>query len=172
MNQRWVLLSLAWLALLASVSANQRLIVADMDMHSMRETVNRFSRMVVLMHDGSAAVKAFQPWLYALAQAMPQLRFARIDVAGEARIVADTFGVTALPAIKIFQRDLEAGKRVVDYTGPLEFDPLLEWCEAMVAGCACAIGGLSCSLLLGSILNTVHRSGDPQARSHSLPAGV
>lgn len=124
------------LSLSAAVSSSQRVSVMDMDMHSMRETVNRFSRMVVLMHDGTAAIKAFQPWLYALAQKVPQLRFARINVAGEARVVAETFKVFALPAIKIFQRDLEAGKRVVDYAGPLEFDPLLEWCEAMVAGCA------------------------------------
>ena len=27
-----------------------------------------------------------------------------------------------------------SGKRITDYTGPLEYDPLLSWCEAMNAG--------------------------------------
>ncbi len=128
---RW----LVRLALLAAAAANKRLTVTDMDSGGLREAVSRFPQVVVLMHNGSAEVQAFQPWLYALAQAVPKLRFTRIHVGGEARAVRNAFRVATLPSVKIFQRDHEAGKRISDYTGPpLDFDEMLEWCEAVAAG--------------------------------------
>jgi len=34
----------------------------------------------------------------------------------------------------MFQRDSSAGERIIDYHGPLEFDALVEWCRALMAG--------------------------------------
>jgi len=126
--------SLLSLVLLLPVAANPRIGVLDMSMDRFRETVNRFSRVIVIMHDADADMVAFQPWLYAIAQAVPQVRIARINVAGPAKAVANTFHVASLPAIKLFQRDEAVGKRIIDYTGPLDFEPLIEWCEAMRDG--------------------------------------
>ena len=155
--------------MLLTTAANKRITVIDMDMDHMRETINRFESMVVLMHDGSEDIAAFQPWLYAIAQAVPKIRIGRINLAGTGAAITHTFKIRSLPAIKIFNRDevckpdhlalatlsqcitrtmrpcsaansyarlwpQVSGKRITDYTGPLEYEPLLSWCEAMSAG--------------------------------------
>ena len=91
--------------MLLTVGANKRITVIDMDMEHMRETINRFESMVVLMHDGSEEIEAFQPWLYAIAQAVPKIRIGRINLKGTGATITHTFKIRSVPAIKIFNRD-------------------------------------------------------------------
>lgn len=98
---RWLL----WLSALLTVAANKRITVIDMDMEHMRETINRFESMIVLMHDGSKETLTFQPWLYAIAQAVPTIRIGIINLVGTGAAITHTFRMRSLPAIKIFNRD-------------------------------------------------------------------
>ena len=59
------------------------------------------------------------------------MQFARVDAIEGEGSIADAFGVTSSPTIKAFQRTKPKGERVTDYTGPVDFDSLLEWGEAI-----------------------------------------
>lgn len=120
------------LAALVSVTGAD---VIEMTPSTMAKAVSRHKRIVVFMYDGACPASAkFQPWLFAMSQLMPRLAFARIDVSGPGHPVAATFQVSSSPAIKMFQRESQAGERVIDYQGPLKFDDLVEWCRTLVAG--------------------------------------
>lgn len=98
-------------------------------------------RSVMLMHSGETAeLKAFEPWLYAIVKMLPRLPFGRIDLSGPNENLARAFGVGKVtlgggarraPAIKGFFRDNGMGKRIIDYTGPLEFDALFSWFKSV-----------------------------------------
>ena len=91
--------------------------------------------MVVIMHDGAdPALSKFQPWLFALTTVLPRLTIGQIDVSDQGRDIGASFKVSGSTAIKMFLRDNPKGKRIVDYQGPLEFDALLGWCNAGIAG--------------------------------------
>ena len=106
----------------------------QLDRTTLAPTVSRHKRMVIIMHDGaSPALFKFQPWLFALTTLLPRLPIGKMDVSGEGKGVGAAFKVSGSPAIKMFLRDNPSGKRIVDYSGPLEFDALLSWCRAAAA---------------------------------------
>ena len=111
--------------------------VRTMDAEMLQMAVGRHRRFIVWMHDGAdAATKAFQPWLYAIANLVPHLPFGTIDLSqGRGAEVAEAFKVQSrLPQIKLFVRDNPKGKRILDYTGPLEFDELFSWLQTVLNG--------------------------------------
>ena len=107
--------------------------VLELTHDTMLGALNRHRRIVVLMYRGKKckASRLFQPWLFALAHRLPGVQFARVDATEGEGSIADAFGVTSSPTIKAFQRTKPKGERVTDYTGPVDFDSLLEWGEAI-----------------------------------------
>ena len=115
----------------------QEVMVHDLNARSMATAVGHHKRLLVLMYDGACReTKAFQPWLFALADTLRhQLPVGQIDISQSQRVIAETFQVGAnTPVIKVFMRENPAGKRIVDYNGPLDFDTLHEWCRSILAG--------------------------------------
>ena len=109
--------------------------VRKLDAETLQHSVTKFRRFFVLMHDGADdATRAFQPWLYAIANLMPHLPIGTIDLSkGRGSEVAEAFEVgNGLPVVKLFVRDNPKGKRIVDYKGPLDFDKLLGWVRAAI----------------------------------------
>ena len=108
--------------------------VRRLDADTLQQAVTKHRRFMVLMHDGAdATTRAFQPWLFALANLLPQLPVGTIDLSdARGAKIAEAFQVPSsqLPTVKLLVRDNPAGQRIVDYRGPLEFDPLLEWIHA------------------------------------------
>ena len=116
-------------------TAGREIFVRDLDAKLLSYVVGREPKHLVLMYDGACApTKAFQPWLYALANALPHLPMGQIDVNQSSRQVAEAFKVSTSPQIKIFVRDNPVGERIVDYRGPLDYDALMGWCRALLAG--------------------------------------
>lgn len=112
-------------------------VVRDLDASTLSGVVGRQKKYVVLMYDGACEpTKLFQPWYFALANQLPHLPMAQIDVAQEGRTVEKAFQAfangTASPAIKLLVRDNPVGQRVVNYGGLLEYDALLGWMRAMI----------------------------------------
>ena len=112
-------------------------VVRDLDASTLSGVVGRQKKYVVLMYDGACEqTKLFQPWYFALANQLPHLPMAQIDVAQNGRSVADAFQAfangTASPVIKLLVRDNPVDQRVVNYGGMLEYDALLGWMRAMV----------------------------------------
>lgn len=111
--------------------------VRQLDANSLQHSVAKHRRFVVLMHSGAdAALRAFQPWLYAIANLVPHIPVGTLDLAEDnGAEVADAFEVSdGAPVVKMFMRDNPKGKRIVDYRGPLEFDALLGWVRAAING--------------------------------------
>lgn len=109
--------------------------ILQLDRTTLASSVSRHKRMVVIMHEGaSPTLSKFQPWLFVLSTLMPRMPIGRVDLSGEGRGVGTTFKVSGGPAVKMFLRDNPKGERIVDYRGPLEFDALLSWCRAVIAG--------------------------------------
>jgi len=109
--------------------------VKELDAEMLQSAVGRHRRFVVLMHNGAdSAVRAFQPWLYALANFVPHLPVGRVDLSQEGGSqLAGAFGVNDdAPKIKLFVRDNPKGQRIVDYLGPLDFEAVLGWVHAAV----------------------------------------
>jgi len=111
--------------------------VRKLSAESLQMAVTKHRRFVVLMHDGvDSATRAFQPWLYAIANMMPHLPIGTIDLShGRGSEVASAFEVDSskgAPTVKLFVRDNPKGKRIIDYHGPLEFDAMLGWMKAAV----------------------------------------
>ena len=117
----------------AGVDAGSAPTVLELTHDTMLGALNRHRRIVVLMYRGKKckASRLFQPWLFALAHRLPGVQFARVDATEGEGSIADAFGVTSSPTIKAFQRTKPKGERVTDYTGPVDFDSLLEWGEAI-----------------------------------------
>jgi len=117
----------------------QQVSVLEVDAAGLQHVVSRSKRVVVLMYDGEACGTShlFQPWLHAIAQRLPSLTFARVDMSNSTGTpaIAEYFGVPAGskgPIVKAMIRDADPGKRVVNYNGPLEFAPLLKWGTAVL----------------------------------------
>jgi len=92
----------------------------------------RQRRLVVLMYDGECAVvKAFQPWLFALAQMVPNLPITRVDVSRQSGMLKSVFQLAKTPQVKAIMRDNPKGEKVINYKGPMEFEALLEWLQAV-----------------------------------------
>lgn len=111
--------------------------VRKLDPEALQYAVTKHRRFVVLMHEGAdAATRAFQPWLFAIANMMPHVPIGTIDLSHErGSAVAQAFEVDSskgTPTIKLFVRDNPKGKRIIDYRGPLEFDALMGWMKAAV----------------------------------------
>lgn len=121
------------LGALALATAAVKMKVHELDPALMNTGVARHKRFMVVMHQNDATIAAFQPWLFALANNVPGVPIGRLDVSTYPG-VGQAFQVNGTgPAIKLFQRQNKKGKRLIDYTGPLEFDPLLDWLEAVGA---------------------------------------
>lgn len=131
------LLSLACFALLPSPCAasprNQVRVIDGFDM--LQRVARRQHKLIVLMYEGGdASAKAFQPWLFALAQLVPHFAVTTFDVTHDKGLVQQAFDVTTTPVVKLLARDSPKGERVIDYRGPLEFEALLGWAKAVVKG--------------------------------------
>ena len=101
----------------------------------LQKAAQRQRWMFVFMYDGDCnAASSFRPWLFALAQMVPNLAITRMDVSQEDGVVKDVFSVTRLPQVKLFVRDNPVGERIIDYVGPLEFESLFGWCKAVLTG--------------------------------------
>lgn len=128
----------AFIASVLMLPISCQVAVLDVDGAGLQRTVGRSKRTVALLYDGAAclATHHFQPWLFAIAQRLPGLTFVRVDISNTTGSpgIAHSFRVDAekpSPRIKAFMRDAETGGRVIDFTGALEFDPLLSWGTAM-----------------------------------------
>ncbi len=111
--------------------------VIELDGPRLQQMAGRHKRMVVWMHEpGCAVTKAWQPWLFALSNVLPRLALGKVDVTPFNRTVANAFGLAPGigPALKALIRDNEKGERVVDYTGPLDFDSVLSWSQSILGG--------------------------------------
>lgn len=106
-----------------------------LDANTLQKLSARSDKMLVVMYSGSCLeTKAFQPWLYALANLMPSLPVGIVDVARDGGMVAKSFNVSNPPVIKLFQRKAAPGKRLINFMGPMQFDGLFEWCKVVAAG--------------------------------------
>jgi hypothetical protein len=110
--------------------------VADLGgIQMLQKFATRHRRAAVLLYEGSCqTTKMFQPWLFALAQFVPQIPIAQVDVSMDGGTIKETFGVASLPQLKIFAKDNPKGQRIIDYTGPFEFESLMGWFKAILAG--------------------------------------
>lgn len=127
-------------ALVLPVSCEQ-VSVLEVDAAGLQHVVSRTKRVVVFMYDGAACETShlFQPWLHAIAQRLPSLTFARVDMSNSTGTpaIAEYFGVAAgskSPQVKAMMRDNEPGQRVLNYLGPIEFEPFLAWSTAVLDG--------------------------------------
>eukprot|EP00967_Tisochrysis_lutea_P017374 scaffold19689_cov31-Tisochrysis_lutea.AAC.8 len=130
--------ALLGLALLARATS-QQVSVLEVDAAGLQHVVSRTKRVVVFMYDGEECERAhlFQPWLHAIAQRLPSLTFARVDISNSTGTpaIAEYFGVelgSGSPKVKAMIRDADPGKRVINYLGPIEFEPFLEWSAAVL----------------------------------------
>jgi len=118
----------------AASPSGREITVRDLDPKTLAYIAGRAPKHLVLMYDGACApTKAFQPWLFALANELPHLPMGQIDVSQSNRQVAEAFKVSTSPQIKLLVRDNPVGERVVDYRGPLDYDALLGWCKALLS---------------------------------------
>ena len=110
--------------------------VYELHPQKLQSFASRHAKVMVLLHEGScAATAAFQPWLYALAQMMPNLPMATLDVTrADGAALTAAFNVTEFPQIKVLAWHNPEGERVIDYRGPLEFEALHEWADTVKAG--------------------------------------
>ena len=120
-----------------SVTLAREATVRDLDASTLSGVVGRQKKYVVLMYDGACKpTKEFQPWYYALANKLPHLPMAQIDVSQDGRQIANAFQAfsngTTSPSIKLFVRDNPVGQRIINYGGPLEYDKLLGWMKAVL----------------------------------------
>lgn len=127
-------------ALVLPVSC-QQVSVLEVDAAGLQHVVSRTKRVVVFMYDGEACTTShlFQPWLHAIAQRLPSLTFARVDMSNSTGTpeIAEYFGVAAgskSPQVKAMMRENEPGQRVINYLGPIEFEPFLAWSTAVLDG--------------------------------------
>lgn len=103
------------------------------DIEMLQSVAQRQRRFLVFMHEG-AELTPFQPWLFALAQLVPHFTMATMDVAEKNALVKHVFKLSGTPLLKLFVRDNPKGERIIDYTGPLEFEALLGWARAVIKG--------------------------------------
>lgn len=123
------------LLILAAAEGERERAIAELDQKSLFMTVNRNRRTVAIMYNGlvDTRMQRFMPWLFAIAQLLPRQQFVLVDVShrGSPDLVA-AFELDDSPAVRLFQRDRPAGERVVNYVGPVSFEPLLQWCSAVL----------------------------------------
>lgn len=129
----WVLL--AFLGSGAAASETERE-VHELTPRNLQAFAARHRKALVLMYEGSCTMTmAFQPWIFALAQMLPTIAMAQLDVSSDnGEMIKSVFNLTKFPQIKLFAKDKSKGERVIDYQGPLEFDSLYDWSTAVRAG--------------------------------------
>ena len=123
---------------LAQLHSGLRASVKELDARSLQRIVAKHRRFIVMMHFGDdEATRAFQPWLFAIANMVPEIPIGRVDLSSKER-GAEMAGAFQVPSgatqLKLFIRDKPKGERIVDYRGPLQFEPLLGWVRAAISG--------------------------------------
>lgn len=130
---------LPWLAAVLMTQACCGL-VHDHDFASLQDAVGRQPRIMLVLHDGECQpTHELTPWLYAMSERLPDLHMARVDLSNTtgSPSVAQLLNVDVergSPQVKALVREAPPGSRVVDYVGPLSFNPLLKWATAVLHG--------------------------------------
>uniref|UniRef100_A0A7S2MUZ0 Thioredoxin domain-containing protein n=1 Tax=Haptolina brevifila TaxID=156173 RepID=A0A7S2MUZ0_9EUKA len=139
---------------------------------ALQKNAARQRQMIVLMYDGNCATtKAFQPWLFALAQFMPHLLISRVDVSRENGMLKSVFQLSKTPQIKAFIRDNPKGKKIINYKGQLEFESLLGWLQAIHNGVSHPLSEFGVEPPESTALRGTVRGGDVDPMGH-LPESV